>query len=396
MQTEALLGRPSKDSLYDRYLMSIKTLLPPISESRPAKFVFTALHGVGKQPFIDMLRFTCGGNPKDYCVTVKDQDDPDPEFTTVKFPNPEEEGALDLAMKTAEEHGCNIVLAVDPDADRFAASERSRDGTWHRFSGNQIGVLLAAFVLETLEWTAMDDQARRKVVMLTSTVSTGMLKTISEKEGFTYEETLTGFKWMGNRAKELEEQGYQACFAFEEALGYMFPQVIHDKDGISAGAMFLTARTKWAAEGLTPLQKLETLYRKYGYFADANTYLTSSSPAATEKAFTAIRASQREQSAGTKDKPAVLAGMVCRSYRDLTTGVDTSEPDGRAKLPVDVKSHMITCELDDARFTIRGSGTEPKVKLYVESRGDTAEAAQKRAKEVQELIISDWLSSLRA
>lgn len=147
---------------------------------------------------------------------------------------------------------------------------------------------------------------------------------------------------------------------------------------------------------MTPMQKLDSIYRKYGYYADANTYVVSPSAATTNAAFTAIRKAQKELGAGTKEKPAVLAGKVCKSYRDLTTGVDTSTADMKPTLPVDSKTHMVSCEVDDARFTVRGSGTEPKVKLYVESRGTSMEDAQQKADALQRAIIDDWLSMLKS
>ena len=256
----------------------------------------------------------------EYALQVGEQAEEDPDFPTVKFPNPEEDGAMDLAMRKAETTGCDTVMAVDPDADRFAAGERLKGVEWHRFTGNQIGILLAAFVLEQLETGPQQGCNRAKVAMLTSTVSTGMLKSMAGVEGFHYEETLTGFKWMGNRVQDLERQGFDVRFAFEEALGYMFPQVVYDKDGVTAMVMFLAARTKWGTEDLTPFDKLDLLYQKYGYFADANTYVVSPTAEITNEVFASIRKSQRDVGAGTAEKPAVLAGRYVKPHSSTVVG----------------------------------------------------------------------------
>ncbi|KAI4138698.1 MAG: hypothetical protein LQ341_004545, partial [Variospora aurantia] len=167
-------------------------------------------------------------------LVVQQQAQPDPDFPTVRYPNPEENGALDLAMSTAEAEDIRLILANDPDADRFAAAENV-DGVWHQFTGDQIGVLLAHWLFTVRSPMGKDD------VMLTSAVSSQMLSFIGDREGFTVQETLTGFKWLGNAAKDLEKQGKNVHFAYEEALGYMFPNVVHDKDGIAAAMNFLSA-----------------------------------------------------------------------------------------------------------------------------------------------------------
>lgn len=297
----------TQETIDERYYSAIKHLIKGPPGRAPERFVFTALHGVGTDPLMNALEIIFGSS--DCAVQVREQMSADPDFPTVQFPNPEEEGALDMAMRNAEESSCRTILAVDPDADRFATAERLPNGDWHRFTGNQVGILLAAFVLERLPLDSLEHSHRAKIAMLASTVSTGMVKAVAEREGFYYEETLTGFKWMSSRAQELEKQGYNVQFAFEEALGYMFPQVVYDKDGISTLAMFLTARSSWADDNLTPYQKLHKLYQKYGYFADANTYAVSPSPDITDKVFASVRNSQKALGAGTAEKPAVLTGM---------------------------------------------------------------------------------------
>eukprot|EP00958_Prasinococcus_capsulatus_P015295 scaffold1628_cov407-Prasinococcus_capsulatus_cf.AAC.22 len=205
---------------------------PPLET--PLRVAYSPLHGVGG--IWARKAFSAFRLPP--FIEVKEQFDPDPDFPTVQFPNPEE-GAdtWALAYATGDAEACSLVFANDPDADRLAVAEKQPDGTWRSFSGNEIGILLAHWL-----WTNFKERfpkvAPSKVAVLSSTVSSRMLRAFAEAEGLHFEETLTGFKWLGNRAASLEEQGYIPLFAFEEAIGFMFGTILKDKDGISALAVF--------------------------------------------------------------------------------------------------------------------------------------------------------------
>jgi len=337
--------------------------------------MYTPMHGVGlpfMQEAVKLLQLD------GHMRVVAKQALPDPEFSTVPFPNPEEKGALDLAKAEGLREGCNLILANDPDADRFAAAELLTDGTWHQFTGNEMGILLASYVLDTYIGS------RDKIAMLASTVSSRMLATVASGEGFRFQETLTGFKWLGNIAQDLTKEGCNVLFAYEEAIGYMFPSVVWDKDGIAAATVFLLACMKWKTEGLTPWQRLQQLYEKYGYFENANTYLVSTSPAVTNAVFTDIR----ESNDGSR--PLNVGDREILRWRDLTLGYDTANADGKPDLPVDASAQMLTCELQDVVFTARGSGTEPKIKLYIEARGSTTAEAKTRANAALDDLLKEW------
>lgn len=220
-------------------------------------------------------------------------------------------------------------------------------------TGNQLGILLASRALTN----AKKAGNLKKLAMLNTTVSTAMLRSMAKSEGFHYEETLTGFKWLGNKAIELETQGFQVELAFEEAIGYMIPKILHDKDGISAAALFLIAMYDWKKkEHLTPLGKLQQLYKKYGYFETANTYLLSPDPVTTGKVFAKLRELG-------DPFPSSLGDRKILRWRDLTRGYDSGTDDHVPLLPVVADGQMITCELEgQVKFTIRSSGTEPKIK----------------------------------
>ncbi|PGH19317.1 hypothetical protein AJ80_04070 [Polytolypa hystricis UAMH7299] len=352
-----------------KFLVSIQ------AGSQPIPFVYTPLHGVG----YSMMDYFCKELRLTGIVTVSEQRDPDPDFSTVKFPNPEEAGALDLAMKTADSKSIDLIIANDPDADRFAVAQKV-DGMWFKFTGDQVGVLLASYILKYLP------KSTKELAMLSTAVSTGMLARMAEVEKFHFQETLTGFKWLGNVARDLECKGYTVPFAFEEALGYMFTPVCYDKDGLTAAMVFLAAKSSWWMEGLTPYAKLQQLYEKYGYHENLNTYFVSPDVSTTTRLFEAIRSQPEEK------REAVGPFPISR-WRDMTKGFDSGTPDNVPLLPADKTSQMITVwsERGNIRFTLRGSGTEPKVKLYIESCSESKDEAIKSVCEVFSAVLESWI-----
>lgn len=325
-------------------------------------FIYTPMHGVGLPYFRDMLKAlriseqsASGTSALESMVVVSEQATPDPDFPTVRFPNPEESGALDVAKSYADQRDINVIIANDPDADRFAAAEKI-DGQWYQFTGDQVGVLLGYYIL-----THIQHPISKSDVMLNSAVSSSMLAHIASREGFTVEETLTGFKWLGNRALTISEQGGKHVrFAYEEALGYMFPSVVYDKDGIVAAGVFLKACAEWGSLYV----KLRTLYQEYGWFETMNTYWRSPDTATTLKVFKEIQGRFSKETKETLH----LGSRKCIRWRDLSTGFDSGAHNDKAALPSSPDTLMITCWLDGsdanerARFTVRASGTEPKIK----------------------------------
>ncbi|KAF5108273.1 hypothetical protein DV453_002403 [Geotrichum candidum] len=378
------------DDLETKYFAKIASKIGSTisaAENSGVKFVYTAMHGVGLAPFlktVDLLGL------RDSVVIVEEQAHPDPDFPTVSFPNPEEKGALDLAKSTADKHGITIVLANDPDADRFAVAVKNiKTNAWVQITGNQLGALFAENAVNNYEAAGGDFS---KLALLNSTVSSQLIASMANVRGFHYEDTLTGFKWIGNRAIDLEKEGFNVPFAFEEAIGYMFP-IVHDKDGISAATVFL----RWAAttKNFAPLDELEKIYQKYGYFEESNSYYISRDSTVTNEIFESIRAYN-----GATDYPRTIGRFTVTYWRDLTKGYDSSTADHVPTLPVSASSQMITAKIQGSsesevvRFTARGSGTEPKLKVYIEARGDSAEGASKLAQEVWDLLAQEWFHRL--
>lgn len=378
-----------KEQMTEKYVSVIKnSLLETVPEiSTEPWFIYTPMHGVGLEIFEkignDVLSFK---KNSDY-ICVTEQQKPDPGFPTVSFPNPEEKGALDLAMKCADSHpNINLIVANDPDADRFSVAVRN-NGTWKQLTGNEIGYLLAINELD--KYNKSDIKA--PLAMINSTVSSQMLKKVAQTEHFHYEDTLTGFKWLGNRALELEKEGYYVPFAYEEAIGYMFSSVVHDKDGISAAVAFLQAYLKWSRDGLSPVDILNHGYERYGYFKEFNGYYILPDPSLTKKIFDDIR------SMDTPYPTLIGTSVKVIQFRDLTVGYQSNTPDHVPDLPVDPSSQMITCELAfnnqhnaHVRVTIRGSGTEPKLKVYIESQAPNERTSTLLAKLTWDVLRDEW------
>ena len=366
---------------------------------------YTAMHGIGHAWACEAFA-AFGLRP---FVPTAAQVEPDAAFPTVAFPNPEEgKGALQLAMAAAEAAGCRLILANDPDAARLAAAERGAAGQWKVFSGNEIAALLGHW-----EWTryaaasgerratrgggAKNKQARpsRGAAMVASTVSSKFLRAMAAAEGFHFEECLTGFKWIGNKSLELRAEGYDVIFAFEEAIGFCLGDVVPDKDGISALAVFAEMAGQLRKAGKSCLEHLAEIQNKYGHFVSNNGYVVSHDTQLNLAVFNAMRTSGpggRYRDACGPDKKFKITHV-----RDLLSpGHDSSKPDGKPTLPVAPASHMLTFTFaNGAVATLRMSGTEPKLKYYTEMSGsDPAKVEEELKQLVEQGIRGDLLGRL--
>uniref|UniRef100_A0A8C9TDZ9 Phosphoglucomutase 2 n=1 Tax=Scleropages formosus TaxID=113540 RepID=A0A8C9TDZ9_SCLFO len=330
-----------------------------LNKSSEVKFVHTSVHGVG-HTFVQSVF-----KAFDLCppFAVVEQKDPDPEFPTVKYPNPEEgEGVLTLSFALAEKEGATVVLANDPDADRLAVAEKQKSGQWRVFSGNELGALLGWWLFRCWKERHPEPAALKDVYMLASTVSSKILRAIALKEGFHFEETLTGFKWMGNRAKQLLDQGKTMLFAFEEAIGYMCCPAVLDKDGVSAAAITAELTSYLVTQGTTLTQKLNAIFDEYGYHISKNSYFICHDQDIIQQLFERLR-----NYIGKDTYPKECGEFAVSAVRDLTTGYDSSQPDKKATLPTSRSSQMITFTFSNGGVaTMRTSGTEPKIKYYTE------------------------------
>ncbi|KAJ3287642.1 Phosphoglucomutase-3, partial [Blyttiomyces sp. JEL0837] len=423
-------------TLIDSYFEKMSSLIYHKEGNRNTtlKYVYTAMHGVGL-PFVRKALELFDLPP---AVIVSKQSLPDPNFPTVKFPNPEEVGALNEAMRVAESQGIGLVLANDPDADRFAVAERQADGKWYIFKGDEIGILLGSQIFRNAVEDGVD--VSKKLVLVNTAVSSRMLKSFAVQEGCRYEETLTGFKWMGNKcvdvAKEFHERfGYSEaeslrwCFAYEEAIGFMVHgESVLDKDGVSALVKFLELAVRCDAMGRRVFDELESLFEKYGFHGSLNSYFVCRDTARIKKIFEKIRygggdgsgeskfprtAFKREIDGKTLRYPTEIAGQSVKYIRDLTIGFEVKDVDSQVAVArhkpgngeIVVKSgecvpnlplspEMITFHLEgDVTITLRTSGTEPKIKYYIEKKGIKREVVEVQLEEVVKAVGEDLLES---
>lgn len=302
---------------------------------RTARVVYTAMHGVGTS--VLTAAFARAGFPEP--ALVAEQSEPDPDFPTVAFPNPEEPGAMDLAFATARRESPDLVIANDPDADRCAVAvpDPSVDGGWRMLRGDEVGALLAAHLVD------------RGVtgVLAESIVSSSLLGRIAEKAGLGYEETLTGFKWIA-RVEGLR-------YGYEEALGYCVdPEGVRDKDGITAALLVAELASVLKERGRTLPDLLDDLALAHGLHATDQLSVRVEDLTVIADAMRRLR----------EQPPTALAGLPVVSAEDLS--------EGTAQLP---PTDGLRYRLTGARVIVRPSGTEPKLKCYLEVVVPVATAA---------------------
>ncbi|MDK8172841.1 phospho-sugar mutase [Curtobacterium citreum] len=312
------------------------TILP--SDAQPT-VVYTAMHGVGWETARAVFAAAGFAEP----VVVPEQIEPDGAFPTVAFPNPEEPGAMDLAIAQGVAVGADLVIANDPDADRLALAIPDGVGSFRRLSGNEVGWLLG--------WRAASRAAAegRTGTLAASIVSSPALARVAERYGLGYRDTLTGFKWV-SRVPSL-------VFGYEEALGYLVdPDVVRDKDGISAALSLLDLAVSLAADGQTVADQLDAFAAEFGAFASGQVATRVDDLSRIGTIMAALRSTP----------PTTLGGRAVETVTDYDAGVEGFPP-----------SDILRYDLDGgARVIVRPSGTEPKVKVYIDTVADSPAEAR--------------------
>jgi len=313
------------DDVFDRYVART-ALIAPIRYEVVA--VYTAMHGVGTET-VERVFADAGFEAP---ILVKAQTAPDPDFPTVAFPNPEEPGAIDLSLEVARSHSADLVIANDPDADRCAAAILDRE-VWRMLTGDELGSLFGEYLA-----TAMPEKYRDRC-FANSIVSSSLLSKIAKRHGIEFHETLTGFKWLA----KLENLG----FGYEEAIGYSVdPQTVNDKDGVSAAIMLARIAGELKAQGTSISEYLTQINEKYGFHKTVQISIRVQDLSNIARVLNSIRAA----------RPVEIAGLAVLRFDDLL------DPDG-ALPPTDGLRLYLE---HDVRVIIRPSGTEPKVKCYIE------------------------------
>lgn len=335
----------ASDTVVDGYVEATAAVAPAPAGAEGLTWVYTAMHGVGWETLSRILE--TAGYPAPQPVAA--QLEPDGAFPTVAFPNPEEPGAMDLAFERAREVGAELVIANDPDADRLAVAvpDESADDGWRRLTGNQIGLLLGWRAARLAADAGVTDGAS----LACSLVSSPGLEAVATHYGLDFHATLTGFKWI-SRAPGI-------VFGFEEALGYLVnPETIRDKDGISAAVAMLGMVAEARGRGATLTDLLAEFDDTFGAFASDQISVRVDDVSTIARIMAALRAQH----------PSAVGDVTVERIDDLLEGVDDLPPGDVLRIWL----------VDGSRVIVRPSGTEPKLKLYVDVRGDSAADAAER------------------
>ena len=310
------------ESVISDYISSVTRLS---TSAGKLKIIYTALHGVGAETFISVFQ-KAGFND---LILVSEQNEPDPNFPTTAFPNPEESGVIDLAIEYAKKHNADLVIANDPDADRCAVAVNDPESGWRMLRGDEVGVILGKYLVEKNISTSK--------AFANSLVSSSLLAKIAKKNGVKFHETLIGFKWIS----KVENLGY----GYEEALGYCVdPDYVNDKDGISAALLLAQLVSELKQSGTSLNDYLQSIGNEFGFHATDQISIRFTDSAAIDSLLSKI----------SKNPPKELSGFALQSVEDLNLSKTMPTPGIRMKYAGEI------------RVIIRASGTEPKLKCYIE------------------------------
>lgn len=362
------------DTPYTEKLTSI-SVHPELSEEVDVSVVFTPLHGTANKPVrrgLDALGY------KNVTV-VKEQELPDPDFSTVKSPNPEEHAAFEYAIKLGEEQNADILVATDPDADRLGIAAKNSEGKYTVLTGNQTGALLLHYLLS--EKKKQGVLPENGVVMKTI-VTSELGRVVASSFGLDTVDTLTGFKFIGEKIKEYEKTGqYTFQFGYEESYGYLIGDFARDKDAIQAALLAVEVCAFYKKQGMSLYDALLSIFKEYGYYREGLKSLTLKGKQGAEQ-ISAILTSFRN------DPPKQMAGKQITQAEDYSTGKRTVFADHREE-DIDLpKSNVLKYFLEDGSwFCLRPSGTEPKVKFYFAVKGTSLQDSEQRLAALSEAVM---------
>lgn len=370
-----MLGRPTDD----RYISRVKEQLlhPDMDQSLGGelKIIYTPLHGAGRV-FVERVLSESGFSQ---LFTVPEQAEPDTEFSTVKVPNPEDEGAWDLALKYADSRQADLLLATDPDSDRLGVQCRGADGSWCHLTGNQVGAILAYYIIGSQK---EEKKLPPDGVMLQSVVSTALTEPLVRDMGIPLIKVPVGFKFIGEQIKKMEETGKGTfLFGFEESLGYLKGTYARDKDAVLGAALVAEAALYYKTEqGKTLADVLEDLFKTYGYFLDEQVACTLMGKDGKERIgqiMDRLAADSRES----------LGGQIVVSRENYKK--QEQKKDGGV-FPLDFPSvNILGLTFENGGFIkARPSGTEPKIRFYFCIAGTSRQDAEEKLKQTKEEFFS--------
>ncbi|HEP6826249.1 TPA: phospho-sugar mutase [Streptococcus pyogenes] len=334
------------------------------------KIVYTPLHGTGEM----LTRRALAQAGFESVVVVESQAKADPDFSTVKSPNPESQAAFALAEELGREVDADVLVATDPDADRLGVEIRQPDGSYKNLSGNQIGAIIAKYILEAHKTagTLPENAALAK-----SIVSTELVTKIAESYGATMFNVLTGFKFIAEKIQEFEEKhNHTYMFGFEESFGYLIKPFVRDKDAIQAVLLVAEIAAYYRSRGLTLADGIDEIYKEYGYFAEKTISVTLSGvdgAAEIKKIMNKFRENGPKQ---FNDTDIVLL----EDFQKQTATKNDGTISNLTTPPSNVLKYTLA---DDSWIAVRPSGTEPKIKFYIATIGDTLDIAQEKIANIE-------------
>ena len=356
------------------YLKEVKdvNINPALIEEfgKDMKIVYTPLHGTGEM----LARRALAQAGFDSVQVVEAQATPDPDFSTVKSPNPESQAAFALAEELGRKVGADVLVATDPDADRVGVEVLQKDGSYLNLSGNQIGAIMAKYILEAHKnaGTLPENAALCK-----SIVSTDLVTKIAESYGATMFNVLTGFKFIAEKIQEFEEKhNHTYMMGFEESFGYLIKPFVRDKDAIQAVLVVAELAAYYRSRGLTLADGIEEIYKEYGYYAEKTISVTLSGVDGAEQ-IKAIMAKFRDN--GPKEFNATTITVV-EDFKAQTSTAADGTVTALTTPPSDVLKYTLT---DGSWIAVRPSGTEPKIKFYIAVVGESNEDSQAKIANIE-------------
>ncbi|MDZ5668852.1 phosphoglucomutase [Bacillus stercoris] len=362
------------DKVYTEKLTSI-SVHPELSKEVDVKVVFTPLHGTANKPVRRGLEALGYKN----VTVVKEQELPDPNFSTVTSPNPEEHAAFEYAIKLGEEQHADILIATDPDADRLGIAVKDDQGKYTVLTGNQTGALLLHYLLsEKKKQGILPDNG----VVLKTIVTSEIGRAVASSFGLDTIDTLTGFKFIGEKIKEYEASGqYTFQFGYEESYGYLIGDFARDKDAIQAALLAVEVCAFYKKQGMSLYEALINLFNEYGFYREGLKSLTLKGKQGAEQ-IEAILASFR------KNPPQKMAGKQVVTAEDYAVSKRTLLTENKEEAIDLPKSNVLKYFLEDGSwFCLRPSGTEPKVKFYFAVKGSSLEDSEKRLATLSEEVM---------
>ncbi|MBP9022965.1 MAG: phospho-sugar mutase [Spirochaetes bacterium] len=363
--------------IQNKYIENLSKVVMNDDIDKNIKIVYTPLHGTGYKILPEVMKHFGFGN----IILEPKQSIPNGNFPTVKYPNPEEKEALELAVKLAENKNGDIILATDPDADRMGVGFKNKNGKYVLINGNQIGTMIEYYLLTRLK---EKNALPKNGAVIKTIVTTELQSDIAKDFGCAIFDVLTGFKWIGTLMRKFDETGeYKFIFGGEESYGYLPVEFVRDKDAIGACYFFCEMAGWLKSKGRTLADFLEEIYAKYGYYLEDLVSMTFEGKEGMEKI-------QKIMAFFRNNPPKDFAGCDVERVDDIKNlsrkYIKTSKEEKISELPSsDVIQYFLS---DGTKITMRPSGTEPKIKFYFSAKDKTAELSKQKIESYKKALVS--------